>query len=93
MLPDLPGQIPEGEPIASVTADGAYDARGCRDAIANRGGCSRAARRNARPWKKDNPGAAGGNEDLRAIKRLGRSIWRRWSGYHRRSRAETKMTA
>ncbi|MFM1863880.1 MAG: hypothetical protein RLZ26_2402, partial [Pseudomonadota bacterium] len=24
-------------------------------------------------------------------KRLGRTIWRRWSGYHRRSRAETKM--
>jgi hypothetical protein len=28
---------------------------------------------------------------LRAIKRLGRTIWRHWTGYHRRSRAETKM--
>ncbi len=37
MLPSLPGQIPEGEPIASVTADGAYDGRACRDAIAGRG--------------------------------------------------------
>jgi hypothetical protein len=28
---------------------------------------------------------------LRASHRLGRAIWRRWSGYHRRSRVETKM--
>ena len=31
------------------------------------------------------------NEALRAVKYLGRAIWRNWSGYHRRSRAETKM--
>ena len=31
------------------------------------------------------------NEALRASKRFGRTIWRRWSGYHRRSRVETKM--
>ncbi|PZX19978.1 hypothetical protein LX81_00443, partial [Palleronia aestuarii] len=31
------------------------------------------------------------NEALRAIKRFGRTLWRRWSGYHRRSRVETKM--
>ena len=31
------------------------------------------------------------NEALRASKYLGRAIWRNWSGYHRRSRAETKM--
>ena len=92
VLPDLLGQIPEGEPIASITADGAYDTRGCRDAIANRGADAVIPpRRNAKPWKKDSPGAAGRNEALRAISRLGRTIWQRWSGYHRRSRAETKM--
>lgn len=92
VLPDLLGQIPDGEEIASVTADGAYDARGCRDAIANLGADAVIPpRRNAKPWKKESPGAAGRNEALRAIKRLGRSIWRRWTGYHRRSRAETKM--
>ena len=92
MLPDLLGQIPEGEPIASVTADGAYDTRGCRDAIARRGtDAVIPPRRNAKPWKKHSPGAGARNEALRAIKRLGRAIWRRWSGYHRRSRAETKM--
>jgi transposase len=92
LLPDLLGRIPEGEPIASVTADGAYDARGCRDAIADRGAeAVIPPRRNAKPWKKDSPGATGRNEALCAIKRLGRTIWRRWSGDHRRSRAETKM--
>jgi len=36
------------------------------------------------------PGAIARNEALRASKRLGRTIWRRWSGYHRRSRIDTK---
>ncbi|SFG31478.1 hypothetical protein SAMN05518801_1161, partial [Novosphingobium sp. CF614] len=31
------------------------------------------------------------NETLRAIKRLGRTIWKKWSGYHRRSLVETKI--
>ena len=84
--------IPANEPIVSVTADGAYDTRGCRDAIANRGADAVIPpRRNAKPWEKDSPGVEARNEALRAIKRLGRTIWRRWSGYHRRSRAETKM--
>ena len=92
MLPGLLSQIPEGEPIASVTADGAYDGRACRDAIADRGAeAIIPPRRNAKPWKKDSPGAGARNEALRAIGRVGRTIWRRWSGYHRRSRVETKM--
>ncbi len=91
VLSDLLGQIPEDEPIASVTADGAYDTRGCRDAIAGRGAeAVIPPRRNAKPWNKNSPGAGTRNDALRAIKRLGRTIWRRWSGYHRRSRAETK---
>ena len=28
---------------------------------------------------------------MRACKRLGRRIWKQWSGYHRRSLVETKM--
>ncbi len=31
------------------------------------------------------------NELLRTVKRLGRTIWKKWSGYHRRSLVETKM--
>ena len=89
--PDLPGRVPGSEPIASVAADGACDTRGCRDAIAD-GGTDAviAPRRNAEPWKRDSPGAGARNDALRAIKRLGRTIWRRRSGYRRRSRAVTK---
>ncbi|MCA3458418.1 MAG: IS5/IS1182 family transposase, partial [Rhodobacter sp.] len=36
-------------------------------------------------------GAVARNEILRTSKRVGRPIWRRWSGCHRRSRVETKM--
>lgn len=37
------------------------------------------------------PGAHARNEILRATQRLGRAIWKKWSGYHRRSLVETKM--
>lgn len=92
VLPDLLNQIPEGQEITFVTADGAYDTRGCRDAIAAMGADAIIPpRRNARPWKPDTPGARERNEALRAIKHLGRALWKRWSGYHRRSLVETKM--
>ena len=48
-------------------------------------------RRNARPWKAHEPAAASRNEALRAVRRLGSHIWKKWSGYHRRSLVETKM--
>jgi hypothetical protein len=31
------------------------------------------------------------NEALRVSEYLGRALWRRWSGYHRRSREETRI--
>ena len=92
MLPELLGQIPPDQEIGHVTADGAYDTRKCHDAIADRGAHAVIPpRKNAKPWKPDSAGAIARNEALRASKRLGRKIWRKWSGYHRRSRAETKM--
>jgi hypothetical protein len=92
MLPDLLAQIPPDQEIASVTADGAYDTRKCHDAIAERGAAAVIPpRKNAKPWKTETAGAVARNEALRASKYLGRALWRRWSGYHRRSRAETKM--
>lgn len=36
MLPELPNQIPLGQDIGSVTADGAHDTQKCHDAIAAR---------------------------------------------------------
>jgi hypothetical protein len=78
--------------MTSVTADGAFDTRKCHDAIAARSAAAIIPpRKNAKPWKPDSPGAIAGNEALRASKRFGRTIWRRWSAYHRRSRVETKM--
>jgi hypothetical protein len=45
-------------------------------------------RKNVKPWKPDTAGAIARNGLLPTSKRLGRTIWRRWSGHHRRSHAE-----
>ena len=92
VLPDLLAQIAADQDIASVTADGAYDTRKCHEALADRGAAAIIPpRKNAKPWKAITAGAVARNEALRASKDLGRALWRRWSGYHRRSRVETKM--
>jgi hypothetical protein len=65
----------------------ALDTRKCHDAIAARGAHAVIPlRKNAKPWKADSAGAIARNDALRAASRFGRTIWRRWSGYHRRSR-------
>jgi hypothetical protein len=48
-------------------------------------------RKNGRPWKKDCPAAIARNETLRATRPYGRAFWKRWTGYHVRSRIEAKM--
>jgi hypothetical protein len=48
-------------------------------------------RKNAKPWKPTSAGAIACNEAVNASRHLGRAIWQGWSGYHRRSRVETKM--
>lgn len=92
MLPELLGQIPPDEPIASVSGDGAYDTKACHAAIVARGAQAVIPpRKNAQAWKASVVGASVRNEALRASHRLGRRIWKKWSGYHRRSLVETKM--
>ena len=92
ILHDLLEQIPPDQMIGSVTADGAYDTRKCHEAIAARNAAAVIPpRKNAKPWKPTSPGAVARNEALRASEYLGRAIWRRWSGYHRRSRVESKI--
>ena len=92
MLPELLAQIPAHEPIESVYADGAYDTRGCLDAIAQRGAMAVIPpRKNAKIWSRPSAGSEPRNEAVRACKRLGRRIWKQWSGYHRRSLVQTKM--
>ena len=92
ILPDLLDQIPLDQELGSVTADGAYDTRKCHDAIAARNAHAVIPpRKNAKLWKPDTPGARARNEAVRASKYLGHVLWRRVTGYHRRSRVETKM--
>ena len=92
MLPSLLAQIPADEPIACVSVDGAFDTKACHEAIAARGASGGIpTRKNARAWKGSSLGVLARNEILRVTKRLGRAIWKRWSGYHRRSVVETKM--
>lgn len=92
MLPELLNQIPADQSIGSVTADGAYDTRKCHDAIAARNANALIPpRKNAKLWNPISTGAIARNEAVNASRYLGRAIWRRWSGYHRRSRVETKM--
>lgn len=94
MLPDLLDQIPADQPIGKVSADGAYDTRACQAAIAARSTCIVIlARKNTRPWLENTPGAQARHDTVRATCRLGRTIWRRWSGYHRRSLVATKMSS
>ena len=92
MLPELLNQIPADQTIGSVTADGAYDTRKCHDVIAARNAHAVIPpRKNAKPWKPTSAGAIARNEAVNASRYLGRTIWKRWSGYHRRSRVESKM--
>ena len=92
MLPELLKQVPSDQDIGSVTADGAYDTRKCHDAIAERNAHAVIPpRKNAKPWKPTSNGAIARNQAVEASRYLGRTLWRRWSGYHRRSRVETKM--
>ena len=93
--PTLPGflaQTPKSEQILSVGKDGAYDTRDCHAASAGHGtDAVIPLRRNRQPWAKGGPGLDARNKALRATKRLGHAIWKKWSGYHRRSLGETKM--
>jgi hypothetical protein len=101
MLPELLAQFPPDPPIGTVTADGAYDTRTCHSAIAERGATafvgapiprigswpsSLPIRKNGRPWKEDCSAAKAGNELLRGTRHFGRTFWKRWTGYHARSR-------
>ncbi|MDO9525748.1 MAG: transposase [Gemmobacter sp.] len=45
-------------------------------------------RKNGRPWKEDCPAAIARNKTLRATRHYGRAFWKRWTGYHVRSRIE-----
>jgi IS5 family transposase len=92
LLEDLLEQI--ADEIQQVSADGAYDSRNCYDLIRER--AARAAippRDGAKIWQHGNTKAERHirDENLRAIRKKGRREWKRESGYHRRSLAETAV--
>ncbi|WP_436873087.1 IS5 family transposase [Acinetobacter haemolyticus] len=92
VLDDLLNQIPSDERIDSVYTDGAYDTKLCRQVISDRHAHAVIPpRKNARPCKDKKLGYLERNELLKTVKRLGRRLWKKWSGYHRRSLVETKM--
>lgn len=92
VLEDLLAQIPMDEQIDSVYMDGAYDMKHCRQVILDRDTHAVISpRNNAKPWKDQKLRSLERNELLKTVKRLGRMLWKKWSGYHRRSLVETKM--
>jgi len=92
VLGDLLDQIPLDEQIDSVYTDGAYDTKYCRKVISDRQAYAVIPlRKNAKLWKDKKLRSLERNELLKTVKCLGRTIWKKWSGYHRRSLVETKM--
>lgn len=85
-------QLPPCTPLASLSGDGAYDSRRVYRVVHAYGAeLVVPPRRDGQPWKDKTTWAASRNAKLAAIARLGRAIWKRWSGYHRRSLVETAM--
>lgn len=91
-LPDILDGI--DDKIAQVSGDGAYDQRKCYEAIRRRNAkATIPPRKGAKIWRHGNAKVERHNRDdnLRRIRQVGRKTWKRESGYHRRSLAETTM--
>ncbi len=76
-------QIPKDEVIGSRRGHAAIRARGGTAIIP--------IRINGRLWKEDWDAAILRNDILRATRRIGRAIWKKWSGDHVRSRIAARM--
>ncbi|NEP20465.1 MAG: IS5 family transposase [Leptolyngbya sp. SIO4C1] len=80
--------------IDQVSADGAYDCGYCYDFIEERGATAAIPpRKDAKIWFHGNRTGATHprDENLRRIRKVGRSNWKEESNYHRRSLSETGM--
>jgi len=91
VLPNLLDQVPE--PIAQVSADGSYDTRACHEVIAQRQATAAIPpREHAQPWEPNPDGTVHPRTAiLERIGQIGLAQWKKESGYHRRSLAETSM--
>lgn len=94
-LTSILSQIPPATPIAQCSGDGAYDTRQCYAALRDRGVATVTIppQKNARIWRHGNSTEERlvRDENVRAIRKVGRKRWKDESGYHRRSLAETAM--
>jgi len=91
-VPDLLEQVEN--PIDGAAGDGAYDRQVVYDALESRS--ARAVIPPRRDAKVKRHGNSTGprlarDENLRRIRKVGRASWKKESGYHRRSLAETAM--
>lgn len=93
VLPDLLEQLVSEEALASVAADGAYDTVHGHQAIRKRHAQALIPpRAGAVAWPDDEDGTSHPRTViLRACTEQGEAEWKRASGYHRRSLAETAM--
>jgi Transposase DDE domain len=85
---------PIDRPVGSAAADGAYDQRKVYRVLEPRTDkILIPPRKNARIWKHGNSAGPplARDENLRAIRRVGRKAWKEGVGYHIRSLAETGM--
>jgi DDE family transposase len=92
VVPDLVEQV--DRPIQQVSADGAYDKRKCYEALEKTGATvTIPPRRDAKIWQHGNREGERWqrDENLRAIRKLGRRRWKQEAGYHRRSLAQTAI--
>jgi hypothetical protein len=92
VVPELVDQVER--PIYQVSADGAYDKRKWYEALEATGAkVTIPPRRDAKIWQHGNRDGEPWqrDENLRAIRRVGRERWKKESGYHRRSLAETAI--
>ena len=86
----LLAQLGPDEPLGSFSGDGAYATRGVYQAAHARGAEVIVPPRGSdKPWKDKTVFVHARNETLAAAQYLGWRLWKKWSGYHRRSLAET----
>lgn len=95
MLEPLLKQLPSSARLNQVSADGAFDKRICYAALAKRKvpRITIPPQHNARIWRHGNTVAAqlARDENLRRIRKVGRTEWKLENNYHRRSLAETAV--
>lgn len=91
----LPGLLEQVEAqIDCLSGDGAYDTRDCYEALSEKGARPNIPpKNNAVIWQHGNSKGPPHprDENLRAIRKMGRKRWKKESGYHRRSLSETAM--